>query len=717
MEPKHLYNIRRVNGSLLYGGNGFPEEEELSLQEYWLLILQHWQIVAGVTFLALFFFGIYAFTAKPIYAGKAAIDVRPERLNLGENVYQRDFYYKEKVFIKTQMEVARSQAVAEIVVQLLGKDKVVKLLGLEHPPDTYTIEQVALKLKKGMEPNYRKDTLIIDLKYLAPSPIAAATLANAWAKAVIEYNRQTEMQMSKETGQALVKQIEELQKSIAEKERRLAEMAKNAQIQILDKELNVAQERLDQLYDQLLEVQKEKIEKSAELNRIQQASPDVLPEIIQNPAIEQLRIDCEKAKSAYREKLEIFKEGWSEVQKLKAQMRGNCDELQQQIKLAYQRLLHHARLEYEITLHKEKQIQAEFDRVKKELERMNEANRDYLSLKAELKIQRETLTKLQEKIQATKISESGRLQTSSIIRIVEYATPSKDPVHPKKLRLMGMGAVLGVFSGVGLVFLITLLDTKIRTHEDLQRICPYRFLTVIPERKTRSKAVYDKDERAVRHAIKFLMEHLTLYAQKRKDFQVLMITSPQPKEGKTFVAANLAIQFALNGRRVLLIDTDIHNPSIHTAFYLDRQKVHGLRYLLAHPRIPHFNNFKWFQQHKLCIIPVESRMRRSGELSVLLEEERFVSMLDRARNNFDYIILDSAPVNVIPETIRVAQWVDGLLLVVRADFTTKKAVEIAVENLEKIDAHVVGIVLNGVDLSRKYSYYNYYYYNYMYEEA
>ncbi len=306
------------------------------LTEYWHIILKRWYVVLG---LALLFGGINAyrvFNEESVYFAQASLEVRPSRLALGEQAYEPNFSYTAQSFVNTQITVARSRAVAEVVVQRLGEEKVGEMLDREISQDDKNAHARLIDaLLANVSADQLKETFIIFIGVESTSPETAAILSNAWAESLMEFNRESEIQFSQDTNEALTKQVGRLQESIREKENRLTRIAGAAQIQVLDQQLNVTMQNLANQSQQLLDVQEEVSGKQANLRRIQKTDPLALPEVIANPAVASLQQSCTETEQLYSEQSKIFKPDWPGLKQLKAKRDETCSASVREIQVAY----------------------------------------------------------------------------------------------------------------------------------------------------------------------------------------------------------------------------------------------------------------------------------------------------------------------------------------------------------------------------------------------
>jgi len=205
------------------------------------------------------------------------------------------------------------------------------------------------------------------------------------------------------------------------------------------------------------------------------------------------------------------------------------------------------------------------------------------------------------------------------------------------------------------------------------------------------------------NAFRYLTEHLSSAQTGDQTTRIILVTSPEPKEGKTFISSNLALAEVAKGRRTLLIDTDIHRPSIHATFQVPVSP--GFADLLMGTGRPDFSIFPR-PSANITIIPAGDG--DIDHLASILEGPRFPEILKFAAEQFDYIIVDSGPVLVTPETLSVAQHVDGVILVLRNDHSTTRALKVTSEMLNSLDIRVIGTILNRVNPQDSNSFYHYY---------
>ena len=190
------------------------------------------------------------------------------------------------------------------------------------------------------------------------------------------------------------------------------------------------------------------------------------------------------------------------------------------------------------------------------------------------------------------------------------------------------------------------------------------------------------------------------YSSFDNKYKVIVVTSSFPEEGKSTTAGNLAISMSDTEKKVLLIDCDIRKPSLHKKFKISNSK--GLTELIMGRSS--FDEVSYKYNENLTVITSGSKVPNPSEL---LASEVMNIFLQEARENFDYVVIDTPPVQLVTDAQILSSKADGTLLVVKAESTKKNQVASSVGLLRKVNATVIGTVLNAVKntVEKKYNYY------------
>lgn len=292
-------------------------------------------------------------------------------------------------------------------------------------------------------------------------------------------------------------------------------------------------------------------------------------------------------------------------------------------------------------------------------------------------------------------------------QVIAPAHALRSPVYPRVGLTLALALVAGCAAGMGAAVVLDRLDQRVRSLDELRRLTGLAVLgqvVLLPERRSgamgplglisyaKPRSYWAEAYRAIRTNIEFLR-------RRNQRLQVLLVTSPYPGDGKTTAASNLAISFALAGRRVLLIDADLRSPSLDKVHGLRREQ--GLSHLLK-DRLPLHQVAQRSQVENLEVITVGPEARNPDEL---LSSPRLKELLDEARQAYDVTLLDSSPLLAVVDPAIVGAVVDGVVLVARPGTLRRRDVEHVLELLRIGGASILGMLVNGISREdRNYSY-------------
>ncbi len=295
--------------------------------------------------------------------------------------------------------------------------------------------------------------------------------------------------------------------------------------------------------------------------------------------------------------------------------------------------------------------------------------------------------------------------TANNSRIVEEALASSKPVSPRKKVIMLIALVLGVGVPFGLIYLIDLLKYKIENSEDIRKITDVPILAELPigEKPINGGAIVVRENAngIMEEVFRSLRTNLLFLLQ--SDQKVVMFSSTQPGEGKSFVAGNTAVSLALMGKKVIIMGMDIRKPGLNKVFHLSR-RADGITSYLSDPE--HVNLFDMVQQSdispNLDIIPGGPIPPNPTEL---VSGPALSKAIAQFKEKYDYIIMDTAPIGMVTDSALIARNADLCVYVCRADVTPKAGYEFINTLRDDEQFPKVATVLNGIDLNqRKHSY-------------
>lgn len=309
--------------------------------------------------------------------------------------------------------------------------------------------------------------------------------------------------------------------------------------------------------------------------------------------------------------------------------------------------------------------------------------------------------------------------TAPSIKVVDYALTSNSPVSPKRSVILMMSFLFGLVVPFGVIYAMFLLDTKIHERADLEKENPeIPVLAEIPFLEDHKTFVEANDRSILAESFRILSTNVDYLLPKKDngEGQVIYVSSTIKGEGKTLVALNLSLAYASIHKKVLLIGADMRNPQLHNYFDVDKN-VQGLADYLYDPELNWKDSiqegYKKIPYHKVCFsgsIPPNAPQLLSGG--------GFEKFINAAKQEFDYIIVDTAPTILITDTLLISQHADATLYVTRAGYTDKRLLEFSKELNKSKKLKNMGYLLNEVGLNRSKGYgYGYNYgYGYGYSE-
>ena len=353
----------------------------------------------------------------------------------------------------------------------------------------------------------------------------------------------------------------------------------------------------------------------------------------------------------------------------------------------------------------------------------------YARLERDLKLNENLYLTMKQKYEESRITEAGQLGK---VRILDPALIAYK-VKPKKKMNLLLGIVLGLGLGIGYSFVREFLDNTVKAVEQLERK-GITVLGIIPDMHhkvggpiTKQSSIpskggtdfrrrlitYEDPKSPISESYRSLRTNIT-YASADNKIKSLLVSSPQPGEGKSTTTANLAIAFAQLRKRTLLVDGDLRKPVQHNVF--DHPRGPGLaEYLIG--EVEDINTIIHpTKVENLFIITAGGLPPNPSEL---LGSDRMSKLVDRIENEWDMVLFDSPPIVAVTDSSMISAEIDALIMVVKAGQTDRAAVDRALDTIGNVKSPLIGAILNGANpetLAGKYSYY-YSYYNYYYHSA
>ena len=293
--------------------------------------------------------------------------------------------------------------------------------------------------------------------------------------------------------------------------------------------------------------------------------------------------------------------------------------------------------------------------------------------------------------------------TANNAKIIDDAIADDAPVSPKRKMIYLIALVLGVGIPVGVIYLLELTKFKIEGRSDVEKLTSLPIVGDIPltDEKQGAIAVFENQNNLMSETFRNIRTNLQFMLE--NDKKVILVTSTVSGEGKSFISGNLAISLSLLGKKVVIVGLDIRKPGLNKVFNIPRKEV-GITQYLANPEKNLMDLVQLSDVSKnLYILPGGTVPPNPTEL---LARDGLDKAIETLKKNFDYVILDTAPVGMVTDTLLIGRVADLSVYVCRADYTHKNEYTLINELAEKDKLPSLCTVINGLDLKkRKYGYY------------
>lgn len=365
-----------------------------------------------------------------------------------------------------------------------------------------------------------------------------------------------------------------------------------------------------------------------------------------------------------------------------------------------------------------------YDTLNAEFERLPDEIIEFAKLSRNVKINEELYILVSSQFAEMSLWEKTQF---GLGRVLDLAVPSKKPIKPNKRIITLIGLIFGGLLGVGFVIIKDLINDKI-TSTDTLTDYKLPLLGTIPDFAILDGLEHSGrqyiDDKSVSNQLITFLDHISpiseayrrlrinvVYANPDKNYKIIMITSATKGEGKSTVAANLAVTFSEAEKSVLIIDLDLRRPTQHKIFGENREP--GLTDSLFETiRISDITNTTIAPNVDLITVG-----KKTPEPATVLDSKRLKQLIDKLGERYDHVILDTAPYGIISDSASLLRLVDGIVVVSRFNVTTKKELSFTLDGLQHLNADILGIVLNAFDPKKSTDYYtNYSYYKRTYSD-
>ena len=673
----------------------------LDLAQYWRLAVKHRLLILGAV-LASVVLGIAAtLLMTPIYSSSVTLQIDREAarvLNV-QDVQPREAMIQGEEFFQTQYGLLRSRTLAERVMDNLGlatSDGFLEQMGAEAPDVQGTAAERAARRREavlevieenlGVSP-IRGSRLVI-VSFESPDPILAARVANAFADEFIQSNLDRKYESSAYARRFLEDRIAQTKARLEDTERALVAYASSEQIINLREATSantdsqsLASLSLGSLNDALARARAARVAAEEKWRQASQASILTLPEVLQNPGIQRLLEERAKVGAEYEQKLQLYQAEFPEMLQLKARI----DELDVQIRTIGEGIRNSLRGDYVVASNAEQALQRQVNALKADVLDLRNRSVQYNILQRELDTSRSQYDALLQRYKEVGVSAEI---ASNNVSIIDRAIAPKEPSKPRLLVNLALALIIGL--GIGVVAAATLeaLDETLATPDDVESKLGLPLLAVIPLlQKDLSPQAALRDTRTDFSEAYYSLRTALQFSTPNGTPPSLLVTSSRPAEGKSTTAFATALNLARLGRRVLLADGDLRNPSMHRVVGVENDA--GMSNLLSGGAELR-SLLKSTSQANLDFIACGPLPPNPAEL---WGGDRLKRVLEEAAGSYDHVVIDGPPVLGFADAPLLASAVGGTMFVLEAKGTRRAQARGALRRLAVGKGHILGAVL------------------------
>lgn len=701
-----------------------PDYADL-VKDYLRILNRRRWLILTITAVIVTFGTIHVLMQTPLYTATARIQIDRSVAKVVDTGNISPTEGTDNEFLRTQYELLRSRNLAERVVisTNLGSDtnfvepRNFSLFGIlggifsraapkadersQKAENSAVATQVVIN---GLDVKPISGSRLVDLSFTDTVPARAQRIANAYADAFIASNLDKRFEVNAFAKTFLEDQLKQLKVRLEESETKLLEFAEKEKILEVTDKSSIVENNLASANAAMGQLISERVKNEQLWKQVEASSGIDLPQLLSNGVIDGLRTKRNELASEYKEKLETFKPGYPSM----VQIQNRIGEIDRQLATEVQTIRGALKAAYESSLNQENEIKARIEALKNEALDLLKRSIQYNILKREVDTNRGLYNGLLQRFKEVDVA--GGVGANNVF-VIDKAQLPGSPASPKVLRSILMALLLGLGAAVATALLLEKLDDVIMSIEDIERISGLSVLGVIP--KTAAGIPAEEELRDPRSPLSESYRSLCTSLQFATDHglpRTLSLTSGGPGEGKSTTALAIAQHFARMGLKVLLIDADLRNPSLHKKINIENS-VGLSNYLTGGCSPPDA-----FQKTDLPNLAVMVSGPLPPNAADILAGPRLLSLMRTSTEVFDLVVLDGPPTLGLADAAILSNAAEATIFVVGAGLARKASVRGALKRLEFSKSPIIGNVLTKFDAkSAGYGYgYGYGYGNYSY---
>lgn len=694
--------------------------QEVNLREYLFVILKRKNIICTILGIIFLVTVIATFSATPIYTSSSEVLIERNRGSAG---LESQYLNYDPDFLETQSEIIKSLKVARRVVDNLKLAIAYRHYFLKEKEDPASFsssiktgisgfagnlfsstektvqgeggeplseeDTIASMIQKRLAVKPVKKTRIVQITYSDRHPTIAKLVTDAAVKAYMDETLDMKLTTSRYALQWMTAKAEDERKKLEDSEKSMQQYVRANDLVTVENKLAIYPQRLTEFSSQLSKAQADRKGLEDVLSQVKAAGSNSqqlenIPVFSENAVLKNLRDMIFKA----RQNIKELSKKYGDKHPVMLKANDELSELLKQQQSEVSRIIATTRNSYELAKSQENNLLELLNSTKNELLNLNEKFIQYSIMKRDVDSNRVVYDALTSSIKKEGVTEQSQ---SVNIWVVKNADFPIAPSKPKKMRNIFLGFFLGLMTGIGGAFLIEYLDNTIKSEKDLETRFGVTVIGTVEQLKGQENVIetyiLQQPLSPLAESYRLIRSGLLLSSAEHPP-RTILVTSMDAKEGKTTTTTNIARVLCQGNKKVLIIDCDLRRPRIHTLFAMANDM--GLSNYLS-------GNIKENIIHK---IPGEEIfVITSGPIppnpAELVSSKKLKTLVEKMLESFDFILLDSPPVQSVTDSLALTQIVDGTIVVVRAGKTTHEMLQSGLKKLTDVQCHILGFVLNG----------------------
>ncbi|MGB6132540.1 MAG: polysaccharide biosynthesis tyrosine autokinase [Acidobacteriaceae bacterium] len=703
-----------------------PETRELSLADLWLVIRKRRVLLLSLAIgagLLAFGFGIkrgdrYTATGELQIQPGSASDLKSSLSSvLGSGMGTFDD------IMESDVRILQSETLLMQVAHTLNLQNNPQFMGAKSPllhgdlDNPYVRNAVVSALRANLVVERVPSTEMISIQYRSRSPKLSTAIVNALENDFVENNFITHFNTTSRVTKWLTGQMDDLRAAVQNSQDQLVDMEHKLGIYALDPQHSLISAEIADLEKGNADATQQRVLAEARYRILESMPPDQIQDSgvtalgTEGSLLSTLRAQRDEIASELAKLRPVYGPNYPQVKQLNAQVASLDRQLNQQ----EQRVVIQAKDAYSVAQSAEDKARGLLTSREQQIYGQRDEMVRYMLVSEEYESNRLMYESILSRLREAAV-DAGL--DAADISIVDLATAPIRPSSISPVELGVLGVLFGAFAGLSLALFLEKIDTRLRDAHEIQEILGLPPLAMIPQSHWKSKesdvewaagpellrdprSPFSESFRALRTSMRL--------STTSRESKVIALTSCQPAEGKSTVSVNMAAVLAQGGKRVVLVDTDMRRPSVYKRLRMEGGK--GLSEVLT----GYYTLDDVIQTHEtlksLDVIPSGTVPPLPADL---LASDQMTDLTRQLRERYDYVIFDTPPILSVTDPAIVAAQADGMVLVIRQGYCTRRMLIRAAEILRDLDVKVYGFVFNGVDASlpEYYGYLGYYTYEY-----